>query len=255
MPTTYPEIYFPVLVQVLIAMARGGRADPGAPRCWASARAVPLKDTPYESGMAPVGSARERFSVKFYLVGMIFILFDIEAVFLYPWAVVYRELKMFGFVEMLIFVALVLVGFFYVWKKGALDWGPETKRTGAKMSERMNHPAILETKRSARRDHADRGSRADRGSVPASQGQREVRPPEPITAVDWHPAEPRFEVVYHLHSIERESAAAAEVPRERRESGDRFGHRRVARGRTGMSAKCSTCSASASAIIRTWCAS
>src|SRR3974390_995788 len=77
--------------------------------------------------MAPVGSAHERFSVKFYLVGMIFILFDIEAVFLYPWAVVYRELKLFGFFEMLIFVAIVLVGFFYVWKKGALDWGPPHK--------------------------------------------------------------------------------------------------------------------------------
>ena len=85
----------------------------------------PLKDTPYESGMAPVGSARERFSVKFYMVGMIFILFDIEAVFLYPWAVVFRELKMFGFFEMLVFVALVLVGFFYVYKKGALDWSGE----------------------------------------------------------------------------------------------------------------------------------
>ena len=60
----------------------------------------PLKDTPYESGMAPVGTAAERFSVKFYLVGMIFILFDIEAVFLYPWAVVYRQLKLFGFFEM-----------------------------------------------------------------------------------------------------------------------------------------------------------
>ena len=87
----------------------------------------PLKDTPYESGMAPVGSARERFSVKFYLVGMIFILFDIEAVFLYPWAVVYRELKMFGFFEMLIFVVLVMVGFFYVWKKGALEWAVREK--------------------------------------------------------------------------------------------------------------------------------
>jgi len=87
----------------------------------------PLKDTPYESGMAPVGSAAERFSVKFYLVGMIFILFDIEAVFLYPWAVVYRQLKMFGFFEMVVFVALVLVGFFYVWKKGALDWAVPTK--------------------------------------------------------------------------------------------------------------------------------
>jgi NADH-quinone oxidoreductase subunit A len=87
----------------------------------------PLKDTPYESGMAPVGSASERFSVKFYLVGMIFILFDIEAVFLYPWAVVYRKLKLFGFFEMAVFVALILVGFFYVWKKGALDWSAPSK--------------------------------------------------------------------------------------------------------------------------------
>ncbi len=69
-----------------------------------------VKDSPYESGIAPTGSARERFSVKFYLVAIVFILFDIEAVFLYPWAVVYRELKMFGFVEMLLFVVLVLVG-------------------------------------------------------------------------------------------------------------------------------------------------
>jgi NADH-quinone oxidoreductase subunit A len=77
--------------------------------------------------MAPVGSAQERFSVKFYLVGMIFILFDIEAVFLYPWVVVYRDLKLFGFFEMLIFVALVLVGFYYIWKKGALDWSVTKK--------------------------------------------------------------------------------------------------------------------------------
>ena len=72
--------------------------------------------------MKPVGNARERFSVKFYLVAMLFILFDIEAVFLYPWAVVYRELGMFGFVEMVLFMILVLSGFYFVWKKGALDW-------------------------------------------------------------------------------------------------------------------------------------
>jgi NADH-quinone oxidoreductase subunit A len=81
-----------------------------------------VKDSPYECGIAPTGSARERFSVKFYLVGIVFILFDIESVFLYPWAVVYRELKMFAFVEMLIFIALILSGFLYIWKKGALDW-------------------------------------------------------------------------------------------------------------------------------------
>jgi NADH-quinone oxidoreductase subunit A len=77
---------------------------------------------PYESGMVPTGDARQRFSVKFYLVAMLFILFDIEAIFLYPWVVVYRELKMFAFVEMLIFVVFILSGFFYIWKKGALDW-------------------------------------------------------------------------------------------------------------------------------------
>ena len=127
---TYPQTYFPVVVQVIIAIAVAAGLI-GASTLLGKRARSPLKDTPYESGMAPVGSARERFSVKFYLVGMIFILFDIEAVFLYPWAVVYRDLKMFGFVEMLIFVALVLVGFFYVWKKGALDWAV-LKKDGSK---------------------------------------------------------------------------------------------------------------------------
>src|SRR5579863_6929060 len=121
MPTSYPEIYFPVLIQVLVAVGLAAGLI-GASTLLGKRARSPLKDTPYESGMAPVGSARERFSVKFYLVGMIFILFDIEAVFLYPWVVVYRDLKMFGFLEMFVFVALILVGFFYVWKKGALDW-------------------------------------------------------------------------------------------------------------------------------------
>ncbi len=124
MPETYPQIYFPVLVQVAIAALLAAGLI-GASSLLGKRAKSPLKDTPYESGMAPVGDARQRFSVKFYLVGMIFILFDIEAVFLYPWAVVYRQLKMFAFAEMFVFVALVLVGFFYVWKKGALDWSTE----------------------------------------------------------------------------------------------------------------------------------
>jgi NADH-quinone oxidoreductase subunit A len=129
MPTTQLELYFPVLVQAIIAIGLAAGLIVGSTVLGKKARS-PLKDTPYESGMAPVGSARERFSVKFYLVGMIFILFDIEAVFLYPWAVVYRQLKLFGFFEMLVFVALVLVGFFYVWKKGALDWSQKKKEVG-----------------------------------------------------------------------------------------------------------------------------
>lgn len=124
MPTNQIELYFPVLVQALIA-ASIAIGLIGVSALLGKRAKSPLKDTPYESGMAPSGSASERFSVKFYLVGMIFILFDIEAIFLYPWAVVYRQLKMFGFFEMLLFIALVLVGFFYCWKKGALDWSKE----------------------------------------------------------------------------------------------------------------------------------
>ena len=80
------------------------------------------KDLPYECGVPPVGDAREPFSVSFYMVALIFILFDIEAIFLYPWALVYHELKLFGFVEMLLYIVILLVGYIYLWKKGALDW-------------------------------------------------------------------------------------------------------------------------------------
>lgn len=81
----------------------------------------------YESGMDPVGSAHERFSVKFYLVAMLFILFDIEVIFMYPWAVRYKEMLnlygMFPFIEMLVFIAILFVGYIYVYKKGGLKWG------------------------------------------------------------------------------------------------------------------------------------
>lgn len=77
---------------------------------------------PYECGIDPVGTARQRFSIKFYVTTMIFILFDIEALYLYPWAVIYRRLGVFGLVEMGVFILLLLVGFIYVWKKGAFEW-------------------------------------------------------------------------------------------------------------------------------------
>jgi NADH-quinone oxidoreductase subunit A len=80
------------------------------------------KMIPYECGIDPVGGSRKAFSVKFYIVAMLFIVFDIEAVFLYPWAVAFRDLKIFGLVEMGVFIAVLLVGFLYVWKKGALEW-------------------------------------------------------------------------------------------------------------------------------------
>jgi NADH-quinone oxidoreductase subunit A len=77
--------------------------------------------------MEPVGDVRQRFSVKFYLVGMLFILFDVEAVFLYPWAILLKRLKMFGFWEMMTYVLIILVGYVYVWKKGVLDWNKPSR--------------------------------------------------------------------------------------------------------------------------------
>jgi NADH-quinone oxidoreductase subunit A len=76
----------------------------------------------YESGMEPVRTARERFSVKFYLVAMLFIVFDIEVTFMYPWAVQFRDLGVPGFVDMMVFIAILLVGYLYILKKGALEW-------------------------------------------------------------------------------------------------------------------------------------
>ena len=84
---------------------------------------TPEKSAPYECGMPPVGDARERQSVKYYLVAMIFLLFDIEVAFLYPWAMALRDLGWGGFVQVVLFMLLLLGGYAYVWRKGALDWG------------------------------------------------------------------------------------------------------------------------------------
>mgnify|MGYP001070303453 CR=1 FL=1 len=121
MPTSIYEAYFPVLAQILLAA--GLAAALIALGVLLGKRVKnPVKDTPYECGIPPVGGARERFSVKFYLVAMLFILFDIEAIFFYPWAVVYKDLKLYGFVLMVIFIEVVLTGFYFIWRKGVLDW-------------------------------------------------------------------------------------------------------------------------------------
>ena len=85
-------------------------------------RATPEKEMPYESGMVPVGDTRGRFSVKFYMVAISFIIFDLEAIFLIPWAVEMRSLGWGGFLAMLIFTVVLAVGLIYEWKKGGLDW-------------------------------------------------------------------------------------------------------------------------------------
>jgi NADH-quinone oxidoreductase subunit A len=121
MPTTLSQTWFPVLLQAVLAMVIAAAL---VTLSFVIGRKLKnkVKDMPYECGIAPTGDAQHRFSVKFYLVAMLFILFDIEAIFLYPWAVVFKQLKMFGFLEMLTFVVLILAGFFFIWKKGVLDW-------------------------------------------------------------------------------------------------------------------------------------
>ena len=85
-------------------------------------RPDPEKLSPYECGIDPVMGTRERFSIRFYIVAMIFLIFDVEVIFLFPWAVVYSKIGLFGFVEMMLFIFILLIGYFYAWKKGALEW-------------------------------------------------------------------------------------------------------------------------------------
>jgi len=113
--------YIPLLIQVVVGFGLA-TVMVTLSQLVGQHRRTRAKDTAYECGIEPTGDAQQRFSVKFYMVAMLFILFDVEAVFLYPWAVIARELKMFGFWEMLLYIGLVLVGFFYIWKKGVLDW-------------------------------------------------------------------------------------------------------------------------------------
>jgi NADH-quinone oxidoreductase subunit A len=122
------EAYAPLVIHLLVATALAG-ALTAASVLVGWRRPSRAKQLPYECGMEPTGDAREPFSVKFYLVAMVFILFDVEAIFLYPWAYIYRDLiKMsrsagiYGFAEMMVYIAILLVGYFYLWKKGALDW-------------------------------------------------------------------------------------------------------------------------------------
>ena len=117
----YLSAYWPIGAVLVITGAFGALmlflAALLGPKRWSA-----IKAAPFECGSNPVGSARQRFAVKFYVVGLLFIVFDLETVFLYPWAVLLKELGWFGFIEMALFVATLAVGLVYVWKKGALEW-------------------------------------------------------------------------------------------------------------------------------------
>ena len=113
--------YIPIFLMMAVALGVGlfmGKAN----ELFGPRRPNEEKLSTYESGMEPVRTAHERFSVKYYLVAMLFIVFDIEVVFLYPWAVSYKKLGLLGFVTMFAFVAVLLIGLYFIWKKGVLEW-------------------------------------------------------------------------------------------------------------------------------------
>ncbi len=129
---TYPYVwnYVPLVLQIVAALGLAGFMVGGS-FLIGKHKNSRTKAGAYECGMDPVGDARGRFSVRFYMVAMLFILFDVEAVFMLPWAVIFRRLplitgsRMFGFWEMLVYLGFVAVGLFYVWKKGVLNWASD----------------------------------------------------------------------------------------------------------------------------------
>jgi NADH-quinone oxidoreductase subunit A len=122
MPGSYmPSAYLPVLIFLMVATAFGvGALVLG--EIFRLKRPYSDKLMPYESGNPPVGEPRYRFSVKFYIIAMLFVVFDVEAIFLYPWAVVFDKIGLYAFLEMIVFIVILLVGYIYAWKKGAFIW-------------------------------------------------------------------------------------------------------------------------------------
>jgi NADH-quinone oxidoreductase subunit A len=113
--------FLPIGILFLMAVAFAGIAL-AAPHLITRAHPTREKMLPYECGIDPVGDARGRFSVHYYVVAMMFIIFDVEVVFLYPWAVAFRQLRMVGLVEAAVFLAILLVGYVYLWRRGAFEW-------------------------------------------------------------------------------------------------------------------------------------
>lgn len=117
-----PTQYLPVLIFLVVATAFGMGTLVLGEFFRTRRRSYPEKLMPYESGNPPVGEPTIRFSVKFYIIAMLFVVFDVEAVFLYPWAIVFDKLGVYAFIEMIIFIAILLVGYVYAWRKEAFVW-------------------------------------------------------------------------------------------------------------------------------------
>ena len=113
--------YLAILIYIFIAIAFAVFAIV-ASSLLGQRKPTPIKQSPYECGVTTVGPTYRRIPIKYYIVAMLFLLFDIEVVFLYPWAVIFREMKLIAFVSMVVFIGILLVAYLYIWKKGALEW-------------------------------------------------------------------------------------------------------------------------------------
>jgi len=117
MPQNYVPIFIfvaVVLIFIPLTLAIAKLVRPEKPE--------KVKLMPYECGVDPIGDSRQRYTVRFYIVAILFVIFDVETIFLFPWAVQYKALGLFGFIEMMIFLAILIVGYIWIWKKGALEW-------------------------------------------------------------------------------------------------------------------------------------
>ncbi len=177
--------YIPILVMLIAAtIIAGGMVVASA--VLGPKKPTKYKDAPYECGMTPVGSARERFPIKFYLIAMLFIIFDIETIFLYPWAVIFRNqgadkaVKLFLLGEMAVFLLILLIGYVYILGKGALDWD-EGQVEGEKVDRKIfkRRPPIR---------FGNEGGSVQLGRPrevpnklsPPSRAEEEVRAPAPV---------------------------------------------------------------------------
>jgi len=113
--------YLPILIFIAIACLFAVFAV-AASYFLGQRKASPIKQAPYECGMPTTGATYRRIPIKYYIIAMLFLLFDIEVVFLYPWAVIFKQMRVFAFISMAVFIGILLIAYIYIWKKGALEW-------------------------------------------------------------------------------------------------------------------------------------
>jgi len=176
--------YLPIVVLMVLAILFAA-VSLTASRLLGPRKPTSAKSAPYECGIEPTRQPAQRFPVRFYLVAMIFVIFDIEIIFLYPWAVMYRPLNTFGLAEMVTFSIAVLVAFLYLISGGALDWGPIKRLSSADTTTRI-FTTTSTVRRVPRPEALLAGLEPMEGSSPDEGAEEPGRPPDRVPAVTGH---------------------------------------------------------------------